>query len=218
MESVSLKATPRAAGKGVARAARRNQEVPCVLYGAGVDANVLFQVHELDLRPLIYTAEKRVAEIEVDGTTYNAILQSITMHPVTDRPFHADFLALKRGEKVKMTVPLHFTGQAPAQRIGHVLTTSRHDVEIEVLPRHIPGSIDVSLEGLEGLEDAIRVSDLTLPEGVTVLTNADEVIVAVIPARSDEELETTAVAGEQGTPPAPDSEAHESGQTEETAA
>ena len=211
MDAISLKATPRTAGKGAARAARRNQEVPCVLYGAGVTDNVLFQVPELALRPLIYTAEQHVAEIEVDGTTYNAILKSATMHPVTDRPYHVDFLALKRGEKVKMTVPLHFTGQAPATRTGLVLATSRHDVEIEVLPRHIPGFIEVSLEGLKGTEDAIRVANLTLPEGVEVLTGSDEIVVAVIPPRTQADLETVE-SGDQGHPPAPETEAEESGE------
>ncbi|MBE2187033.1 MAG: 50S ribosomal protein L25 [Rhodothermales bacterium] len=211
MDAISLKATPRTAGKGAARAARRNQEVPCVLYGAGVTDNVLFQVPELALRPLIYTAEKHVAEIDVDGKTYNAILKTVTMHPVTDRPYHADFLALKRGEKVKMTVPLHFIGQAPATRTGLVLATSRHDVEIEVLPRHIPGFIEVSLEGLKGTEDAIRVANLTLPEGVEVLTGSDEIVVAVIPPRTQADLETVE-SGDQGHPPAPETEAEESGE------
>jgi len=214
MDAITLQATPRTAGKAHARAARRNLEVPCILYGAGVEENVLFQVHELALRPLIYTAEKHVADIVVDGTTYNAILKSVVMHPVTDRPFHADFVALKRGEKLKMSIPLHFTGVAPAIKTGLVLSTSRHEVEIEVLPKNIPGFIEVSLDGLAGVEDAIRVSDLVLPEGVEVLTTPDDVVVAVVPPRTQADLESTAEAGAMGTPPAPETDEEQSGEAE----
>lgn len=209
MDAITLNATPRTAGKAAARAARRNLEVPCVLYGAGVEQNVLFQVPELALRPLIFTTEKHVTDIVVDGTTYSAILKSIVMHPVTDRPFHADFLALKRGEKVRISVPLHFTGTAPATRNGLVLSTSRHEVEIEVLPRNIPGFIEVSLEGMATVEDSFRVADLVLPEGVEVLNTPDDVIVAVVPPRTQAELETSAEPGEIGTPPAPETETDE---------
>lgn len=191
MDAIQLNATARPAGKGAARAARRNQEVPCVLYGGGLAENVTFQVTELALRPLIYTAETHTVAITVDGQTYDAILKSVVMHPVTDRAFHADFVALKRGEKLKITVPLQTRGTAPAVREGLLLTTSLHELEVTCLPKDIPGHLDVDLSSLATLTDSIRVGDLTLPDGVTTATDPDTTVVAVV-APAAEELDTPA--------------------------
>lgn len=186
MDKLTLSVKSREAGKKTARAARRDREVPCVLYGHGIDA-VLFQVPELDLRPLIYTAEKRTVEITVQGgATQTCILKSLVMHPITDRPFHADFLALNADEPVRVTVPLQFVGAAPALREGLMLSYALHDLEITALPRDIPGHIDVDVSALTGVHDAVRFSDLTLPEGVTAILDADATVVAVVPPMAEE--------------------------------
>ncbi len=186
MDSIQLNASPREAGKKHARAIRRNHDVPCIVYGGALDTPVLFSVPELALRDLIYTAETRTADINVGGETYNAILKSIVMHPVTDRPYHVDFIALKRGELLTLNVALSTTGQAPATRAGLVVNQIMREIEITCMPRHIPAHIELDLTTLEGVHDAIRVSDLTMPEGVTTTLDPDTTLVAVVPPMAEE--------------------------------
>lgn len=204
MDAVQLNATARETGKKHARAARRNHEVPCVIYGGALKKPVHFQVPELALRDLIYTPETRIADITVDEKTYHAIIKTLVMHPVTDRPFHVDFIALKRGETLKVKVALQFVGQAPASRAGLVINEIARDIEVECLPKDIPSHIEVDLTGLEGVNDSIRVSDLELPKGVVTHVDADTTLVAVVPPMAEEvaETETDDVAAEA----APDAE------------
>lgn len=210
MDAIQIDASPRQAGKKHARAARRNHEVPCVLYGTSLDAPINFQVPELALRDLIYTPETRTAAITVEGKTYNAILKTAVMHPVTDRPYHVDFLALKAGEKLKVNVALRYTGQAPAVRAGLVLNELVHELEVECLPKDIPGHLDVDLSGLEGVHDALHVSDVELPKGVVTYVAPETLLVAVVPPMREEPTEeVTEEPAAEGT------EVHDSGDTDE---
>ena len=186
MDAIQIEATPREAGKKSARAARRNREVPCVLYGGGIDKPVLFQVPELTLRPLIYTPDTHTAAISVGGQTFEAILKSVVMHPVTDRPFHADFIALRAGEKIRVNVALRYVGQAPAIRAGLVLNELVHELEVECLPKDIPGHIDVDISKLEGVHDALHLSDVELPQGVTTNVAPETLLLAVVPPMREE--------------------------------
>lgn len=204
MDAIQIDATPREAGKKHARAARRNKEVPCVLYGGALETPVNFQVPELALRPLIYTPDTHTAAITLDGKTYEAILKTVVMHPVTDRPFHVDFMALKRGQKLRMNVALRYTGQAPAVRAGLVLNELVHELEIECLPRHIPGHLDVDLSKLEGVHDALHVSDVELPEGVITYVAPETLLVAVVPPMREEAPEPVEELPQTG-----DAEIHE---------
>ncbi len=200
MDAIQLDATPRVAGKKHARAARRNHEVPCVLYGGALKTPITFQVPELALRDLIYTPETRTANIIVDGKTHSAIVKSMVMHPVTDRPFHVDFVALRRGETMRVTISFRFVGQAPALRAGLVINEVLQGIEVEGQPKDLPGHIDVDLSGLEGVHDSIRVSDLVLPKGVTTALDADTTVVAVVPPMAEEADDTGADAEAEAAP------------------
>lgn len=195
MDAIKLNVKPREAGKKHARAARRNQEVPCVLYGHGIEP-ITFQVAELDLRPLIYTADTHTVELTLDGETHTAILKSLVMHPVTDRPYHADFQALKRGEAIRMTVPVQFHGTPRGVRdSGGEMEVARHELHILVLPKDLPSHIDVDVTEL-GAGEAIHVRELQLPEGVTVLDNPDTTLVSVHGRRGGA-LDVAEEAGEE---------------------
>ena len=194
MDAILLEGTPRTAGKGATRAARRNGLVPCVIYGGGITENVLFEVPELALRPIVYTPDTHTVQISVGGESYLALLKSIVMHPVSDRPFHADFLALRKGEKVRVSVSLRFIGMAPAVRAGLVVNEQIHELEVFAEPQNIPGHIDVDVSGLTGVHDAVRVSDLVMPEGVTTALDPDTTVAAVVPPAAEEP--ETAVAAE----------------------
>ena len=109
MESIQLVVDPRDLGKRNTKSVRNAGNVPCVLYGHDMDP-VHFQIAELALRPLIYTAETHTVEIVLNGETWPCILRTIDFHAVTDRPHHVDFQLLRKGERIRITVPIQFKG------------------------------------------------------------------------------------------------------------
>ena len=186
MDVIEIEAKAREAGKKAARAARRDGEVPCVLYGRQVDA-VSFQVPELSLRPLIYTDETHRVLIKVDGEEWECIMKDVVMHPVTDRPRHADFQVLQQGELITLTVPIQYHGTPVGQNEGGDTQVVMNEIEVRCLPKDIPSHIDVDISGLD-IGDALHVSDLTT-EGVEFGSAPGQTLVTVVVPRSEEELE-----------------------------
>ena len=91
---------------------------------------------------------------------------------------------------MQLSVPLEFTGEAPAEKQGGIVVRVMHEIEVETRPRNIPQSIEVDLSSLENLDSVIKVSDIKLPEGVEAKTDADEIVVSV--AEQKEEPEAVA--------------------------
>lgn len=189
MDAITIPAAPRQAGKQGAKAARRQGQVPCVLYGHHVEP-VTFQVPELALKPLIYTAERHVVRIELDGSAWEAVTKAIDFHPVTDRPIHVDFQALQRGEKLILSIPVQFHGTPVGQREGGDTQILAHELQIRVLPKDIPTHIDVEIGELQ-IGQAIHVRDLDVP-GVEFIDAPDKTVVAVVPPRGGLGLEEEA--------------------------
>lgn len=186
MDVIEIEAKERQPGKKHARAARRAGEVPCVLYGRHVDA-VSFQVPELSLRPLIYTSETHRVLIKVDGNEWECILKDVVMHPVTDRPRHADFQVLQQGEKITLTVPIQYHGTPIGQSDGGDTQVIMNEIEVSCLPKDIPSHIDLDISGL-AIGDALHVSDIQA-EGLEFGSAPRQTLVTVVPPRTEEELE-----------------------------
>ncbi len=192
MDALTFDVEPRAVGKSAARAVRRAGNVPCVLYGQHIDP-VVFQLAEEHLRNLVYTTETHIVEVRVDGQAFRCILKDAALHPVTDRPMHADFLALKTGELLTITVPVHFEGTPVGQREGGAVQVILHELEVRCLPRNIPSHIPVDISELS-IGDTIHIGDLD--EGdITFLGRSDQTIVTVAQPRVVEEAEAEAVEG-----------------------
>lgn len=158
MDVIKLEAKPRTPGKGPARAARRNEEVPCILYGHSQEP-VAFQVGELDLRPLIYTDEFHRVEVTVEGQSYDCILKHVDFHPTSDRPHHADFQVLQAGEKITLTVPLQISGLSLGQRNGGRPVARMNEIEITCLPKDIPDHFEIDVTNVD-IGDAIHLDQL----------------------------------------------------------
>jgi large subunit ribosomal protein L25 len=187
MTTLTLRSTPRDTGKKAVKAVRREDRVPCVLYGPHQEP-VHFAVERLALRPLIHTSETYRVLIKLDGQEYDAIVKDVVFHPVEDTPLHVDFQALTKGEKITLTVPIHVEGNAPGVRTGGVLSQPLHELEVRCVPADIPGHITVDVSTLE-LGDALHVADLALGDGVEVLTDASLTVVAVTAPRVHDETE-----------------------------
>ncbi len=183
MNAITLEATTREVGTKASRALRRTGNVPCVLYGHNVEP-VTFQVPELALRPLIYTDEFHQVELIIDGQQWTCMMKDIDFHPVSDRPIHADFQVLKRGEKITVVVPVQLTGTPLGKLEGGIVESYVHELEIECIPRDIPGHIEVDISKLK-IGEALYISDITLP-GVEFLASEDQLIVSIVAPREEE--------------------------------
>jgi len=184
MDVITLAAQARESGKKGARSARRNGDVPCVLYGHHVDP-VAFQVSEKSLKPLIYTAETHLVQVELDSDAWRCILKDIAYHPVTDRPLHADFQVLQEGEKVTMSVPVRYLGTPIGQTHGGRTDYIINELSVSCLPKDIPSQIDIDVTDVD-IGDALHVADLDLPT-LDIHAPDDQILMTILRPRVLEE-------------------------------
>ncbi len=181
-------------GKGVARRLRREWKVPGVIYGSHQEP-VHFAVPLLDIQSLVRNnGVNAVLELEIDGEQYLTMVKHVDQNVLTFDIDHVDLLAIKRGEKVEVEVPLTLTGE-PAPGTMHIQDADVLLVEADVL--NIPEEIEVSIEGLED-GAVVTAADLTMPEDTTLVAEDDTVIVSISLPEVDEELEEAAEAAEEG--------------------
>ncbi|MCT2187431.1 MULTISPECIES: 50S ribosomal protein L25/general stress protein Ctc [Corynebacterium] len=181
-------------GKGVARRLRRDWKVPGVIYGAHQEP-VHFAVPLLDIQSLVRNnGVNAVLELEIDGEQYLTMVKHVDQNVLTFDIDHVDLLAIKRGEKVEVEVPVTLTGE-PAPGTMHIQDADVLLVEADVL--NIPEELEVSIEGLED-GAVITAADVTMPEDTTLVAEDDTVIVSISLPEVDEELEEAAEAAEEG--------------------
>ena len=181
-------------GKGVARRLRRDWKVPGVIYGAHQEP-VHFAVPLLDIQSLVRNnGVNAVLELEIDGEQYLTMVKHVDQNVLTFDIDHVDLLAIKRGEKVEVEVPVTLTGE-PAPGTMHIQDADVLLVEADVLS--IPEELEVSIEGLED-GAVITAGDVTMPEDTTLVAEEDTVIVSISLPEVDEELEEAAEAAEEG--------------------
>ena len=181
-------------GKGVARRLRREWKVPGVIYGSHQEP-VHFAVPLLDIQSLVRNnGVNAVLELEIDGEQYLTMVKHVDQNVLTFDIDHVDLLAIKRGEKVEVEVPVTLTGE-PAPGTMHIQDADVLLVEADVLS--IPEELEVSIEGLED-GAVITAADVTMPEDTTLVAEEDTVIVSISLPEVDEELEEAAEAAEEG--------------------
>lgn len=181
-------------GKGVARRLRREWKVPGVIYGSHQEP-VHFAVPLLDIQSLVRNnGVNAVLELEIDGEQYLTMVKHVDQNVLTFDIDHVDLLAIKRGEKVEVEVPLTLTDE-PAPGTMHIQDADVLLVEADVL--NIPEEIEVSIEGLED-GAVVTAADITMPEDTTLVAEEDTVIVSISLPEVDEELEEAAEAAEEG--------------------
>ncbi|MEP9394347.1 50S ribosomal protein L25/general stress protein Ctc [Gordonia sp. VNK1] len=176
-------------GKGAARRARREGLVPAVLYGHGTDPQHL-SLPARDLATILRNnGTNAVIDLDIEGTSQLALTKQVDVHPIRNYIEHVDLLVIKRGEKVTVEVNIVVEGDAAP---GSLVVQDANTVEIEADALSIPEQITVDVEGKE-VGVSILASDLDLPEGVTLVTDADTLIVAVNEAPTASDLEEEAV-------------------------
>jgi len=186
-KNVSLAASPRQhTGKGAARQARFQGKVPAVIYGHG-RATESLEVEAKALEKALAGVEpaSTIIDLTVDGKTAKTLIREIQRHPTRPDIIHVDFYEIHAEEKVTLKVPVHLVGNPDGVRnAGGVLDQVTREVEIEVLPAHIPDRVELDVTALK-IGDSLHVSALAIPNA-TILTGAELTIATVVPPRAEE--------------------------------
>jgi len=167
MEIVAINAEPRDT-KIKASVLRGEGKIPAVLYGG--KENVHFNTNWNDLRDVIYTPNFKLAELDIDGKKYKAIVKDVQFHPVTEEIEHIDFLEITNGKKVNVEIPVRFKGTSPGVKNGGRLVQSVRKVKVKVDPENLVDELFIDISKLE-LGAAVRVKDINFAEGMTVMVN-----------------------------------------------
>jgi large subunit ribosomal protein L25 len=194
---VTLAATPRTGtGKGPARQTRFRNKVPGIIYGRGRTSSPLeLDAQALELALTGIEPESTIIELDFDGKKARTLIREIQRHPVRPDIIHVDFYEVQADQKVTLRVPVHLTGSPDGVRNGGgVLDQVAREVEIEVLPEHIPERVELDVTALM-IGHSVHVRDLSIPNA-TILTPADLTIATVVPPRAEE---VVAVPGEAPT-------------------
>jgi len=149
MKSITINGSQReSVGKKATKALRNAGQVPCVLYGG--DKAVHFSAAELAFSKLVYTPNAHTVVIEVEGgNTFNAILQDIQFHPVTDRILHVDFYQVFDDKEISMDIPVRYIGNPRGVRNGGVLRKNKRSLRVKALPGNLPDFIDANIADLK---------------------------------------------------------------------
>jgi len=189
-------------GKGASRRLRRKGAVPAILYGGKRDPRMLSLNHE-KLVTLIDDEKfySSIINLKVGDVTQAAIVKDLQMHPAKNQVLHVDLQRVLENEKIRISIPLHFKGEAaaPGVKKGGLVSHLRNEVEISCLPKDLPEYIDVDLSGLD-MNQMLYLADLKVPEGVEIpeLTHGRNAPVVSIHHARAEEVETPAAEAAAG--------------------
>lgn len=160
--------------KQATKTLRREDRVPCVLYGENIKENVLFSVDKKELGQIIYTPFSYIIELEIDGKKYLATFHSSQYHPVTDEPLHIDFLSIVEGKPVTISVPVILFGNSDGVKQGGKLQQSTRKLKVSGMIDKLPDSLDVDVTNLK-LGKNIVAGDLSY-EDVQILAPKNTII------------------------------------------
>ncbi len=186
-------------GKGAARKIRAGGRVPGVVYGRGGEP-ILITVDSRELFHTLHTdaGMNVLVELRVDGDQMLAMPREVQRDYLRGQLKHVDFLRIARDEKITVEVPLQLIGESPGVKEGGVVEHHLWDLQLECFPQDVPTSIEADISKL-GMNESLKVAELTVPDTVTVLSDPDEVIVSVVPPqilRVEEEEEAELAEGE----------------------
>jgi large subunit ribosomal protein L25 len=182
MAEYELKAEKRdQAGKGAARKLRALGRVPAVLYGPQLDP-LRLTVDSLQLWHALHTdaGTNVLISLAVDGDTYLTMPREVQRDIVKGTLLHVDFLRIRRDVAIEVEVPIHLTGESVGVSEGGVIEHHLWELRIECLPANVPESVQADVTNLN-VGDSLHVSDLQVPQHLTVLTPEEETIVSVVP-------------------------------------
>ena len=205
------------AGKGAARATRREGRVPGVIYGDNQDP-VLISLDPIELMKQINVTGffARVYEVDVAGEKYRVLARDLQLDPVSEQPIHIDLMRFSAATRVNVEIQVNFENEdkCPGLRMGGVLNVVRFMIELRCRPDNIPETLTADLSGLE-IGDSLHISAIELPEDVELTITDRDFTVATIAAPTVMEEETSDEVDDEEV--IADTDAAETGQAGEAA-
>ncbi len=191
MKSVQLSGSLRAnVGKVNAKAVREKGNVPCVIYGG--KEQIHFEADIRAFKPVIFTPNAHIVEIDLGGKVYKTVLQEAQYHKINDKLIHADFLEIQDGKPVTANIPVVITGQSDGVKKGGKLVLKMRKLKARGIAATLPDTIEIDITKLD-IGDSISVGDINVKD--TTLLNAKNVSVVSVTT-------TRAVAAETNAAPA----------------
>jgi len=148
MKSITIKGSQReSVGKVATKALRNAGMVPCVIYGG--NQPIHFAAEEKAFKGLVYTPNAHTVAIELGKDSYNAVLQDIQFHPISDGILHIDFFQLSEDKEIIMEVPVNIIGTSPGVLLGGVLNLNQRRLKVKALPKNLPDFVEANISELQ---------------------------------------------------------------------
>ena len=184
-------------GKNAARRLRASGMIPAVLYGDGQSTHLSVPDKIVDYT-LHHLGDNALYDIDLGAGSSTARIVDVQRDPVTGRLVHVDFAPVNMRERIEVTVPLHLIGESPGAEEGGVLQQVAYEVRIESLPGDIPQELTLDVSAL-GMNENLTLEDVTLPDGITLISDPEEVAATVTAPTeiTEEDLEAAGVVEEE---------------------
>jgi large subunit ribosomal protein L25 len=180
----------------------REGKLPAIVYGHNTEPTPI-TLDRLEFQKVFgKSGRTHLVDLAVDGRTEKVLIREIQTHPRRLGPIHVDFYQVNLQEKIEVEVPVHLTGESAAvkQGDGDILHTM-HAIRVECLPSDIPAEFLIDITPLEEIDSEFRISDLKVPQGVTVFDDPEQLVVKIVPKRElkiEEEVPAEAAVPVEG--------------------
>lgn len=210
MKIVELKAEQRQrTGKNACRKVRLAGKIPAVLYGEKIEPEpIMVDARDFYTKTHGEAGASVIFKLKVEGgKSHDTIIKNIHRHPLKNSLMHIDFLKIALDEKIHAAVPVTLIGESPGVKAGGVLQHGTWEITVEALPKDIPEHIEIDISNLE-IGTSLKAADLTAPEGVTILSDPEEIVVTclqptkyeeVVPVAAEEEAAEEEVAAAEAS-------------------
>lgn len=191
-ETVLTAQSGRSTGSAAARRLRRDDKIPAVVYGHGMEP-MSISVQRRDLRIAVSGAAglNTILDVTVDGQVFPSLIKDIQRDPVRRTIEHVDFIQVNLNEEITVSVPVRLDGEAKEVAMNNGLVDlAMTEIEVATTPRNIPDEIVVDVTEMT-VDDVVRVADISLPGGVTATADPDSPVVTVLMMKVVEEVEET---------------------------
>lgn len=181
MQSITINGSQReSVGKSATKALRNAGQVPCVIYGG--DETIHFSAEQKAFKKLVYTPNVYTAKIELDGKTYDAILQDIQFHPIHDVILHVDFFQVSADKEITMNVPVKVVGKSKGVAMGGALRQNLRKIKVKAIPANLPDFVEADITELN-IGNKLTVSTLRNDQ-YQILHNDNTVVAQVKMSRN----------------------------------
>ena len=167
---------------------RKEGFLPAVVYGNKKEATPIMMKETEFIKVWKSAGESSILQLEIDGKKENVLIHDVDFDPIKDNPIHADFLAVEMNKPIKVDVKIEFTGDSDAVKAGGSLVKVLHEIHIEALPKDLPSEIIVDISTLKEMTSSIKIEDIKIPSGVTILNNPGDMVAFIEAPKTEDEL------------------------------